>query len=129
MGCPRLNPVYSMAQMTTSESKLNLPHVTFLIGGPPPSGSHVAPKGTFTYEWTVPREVGPTYKDPVCLAKMYYSAVVPTKDIFTGLIGPMKICRHGTLLANGRLVSPMRENENDFQIPLNYHYYKEDSAV
>lgn len=129
MGYPRLNPVYSMAQMTTLERKLNLPHVTFLTGGPPPSGSHVAPKGTFTYEWTVPKEVGPTYKDPVCLAKMYYSAVDPTKDIFTGLIGPMKICRNGSLLANGRLVSPMRENENDFQIPLNYHYYKENSAV
>ncbi|XP_043730122.1 ceruloplasmin isoform X1 [Cervus elaphus] len=70
---------------------------------PPPSGSHVAPKETFTYEWTVPREVGPTYKDPVCLAKMYYSAVDPTKDIFTGLIGPMKICQNGSLLANGRL--------------------------
>uniref|UniRef100_A0A452QU53 ferroxidase n=1 Tax=Ursus americanus TaxID=9643 RepID=A0A452QU53_URSAM len=69
---------------------------------PPPSASHVAPKQTFTYEWTVPKEVGPTYKDPVCLSKMYYSAVDPTKDIFTGLIGPMKICRKGSLRANGR---------------------------
>uniref|UniRef100_A0A452QU76 ferroxidase n=1 Tax=Ursus americanus TaxID=9643 RepID=A0A452QU76_URSAM len=71
-------------------------------GVPPPSASHVAPKQTFTYEWTVPKEVGPTYKDPVCLSKMYYSAVDPTKDIFTGLIGPMKICRKGSLRANGR---------------------------
>lgn len=69
---------------------------------PPPSASHVGPKETFTYEWTVPKEVGPTYKDPVCIAKMYYSAVDPTKDIFTGLIGPMKICREGSLQANGR---------------------------
>nr|KAF6381582.1 hypothetical protein mPipKuh1_003208 [Pipistrellus kuhlii] len=69
---------------------------------PPPSASHVASTETFTYEWTVPEEVGPTYKDPVCLAKMYYSAVDPTKDIFTGLIGPMKICRKGSLHANGR---------------------------
>lgn len=68
----------------------------------PPSASHVASTETFTYEWTVPEEVGPTYKDPVCLAKMYYSAVDPTKDIFTGLIGPMKICRKGSLHANGR---------------------------
>ncbi|XP_004405862.1 PREDICTED: ceruloplasmin-like isoform 3 [Odobenus rosmarus divergens] len=70
---------------------------------PSPSASHVAPKQTFTYEWTVPEEVGPTYKDPVCLSKMYYSAVDPTKDIFTGLIGPMKICKKGSLHANGRL--------------------------
>lgn len=101
--------------------------MTFLTGVPPPSASHVASKQTFTYEWTVPEEVGPTYKDPVCLAKMYYSAVDPTKDIFTGLIGPMKICRKGSLHANGRQVSPIRENENDFQIPLSYHYYKKNS--
>ncbi|XP_062069237.1 ceruloplasmin isoform X2 [Lepus europaeus] len=71
-------------------------------GGPRPSASHVAPKETFTYEWTVPKEVGPTYADPVCLSKMYYSAADPTKDIFTGLIGPMKICKKGSLHANGR---------------------------
>ncbi|XP_060053522.1 ceruloplasmin isoform X2 [Erinaceus europaeus] len=71
-------------------------------GGVPPSASHVAPGETFIYEWTVPKEVGPTYKDPVCLAKMYYSAVDPTKDIFTGLIGPMKICKKGSLHANGK---------------------------
>nr|XP_035971510.1 ceruloplasmin isoform X2 [Halichoerus grypus] len=76
---------------------------------PSPSASHVAPKQTFTYEWTVPKEVGPTYKDPVCLSKMYYSAVDPTKDIFTGLIGPMKICKKGSLLANGRLKNVDKE--------------------
>ncbi|XP_054441156.1 ceruloplasmin isoform X2 [Pteronotus mesoamericanus] len=69
---------------------------------PPPSASYVAPKETFTYEWSVPKEVGPTYKDPICLSKMYYSAVDPTKDIFTGLIGPLKICRKGSLHANGK---------------------------
>ncbi|XP_040125872.2 ceruloplasmin isoform X2 [Ictidomys tridecemlineatus] len=69
---------------------------------PPHPASHVAPKETFTYEWTVPQEVGPTYADPVCLSRMYYSAVDPTKDIFTGLIGPMKICKKGSLHANGR---------------------------
>ncbi|XP_069331456.1 ceruloplasmin isoform X2 [Eulemur rufifrons] len=69
---------------------------------PPSSASHVAPKATFTYEWTVPEEVGPTSADPVCLSKMYYSAVDLTKDIFTGLIGPMKICKKGSLHANGR---------------------------
>ncbi|XP_075412020.1 ceruloplasmin isoform X2 [Tenrec ecaudatus] len=69
---------------------------------PPPPAAHVAPEETFTYEWTVPPEVGPTYADPVCLSKMYYSAVDPTKDIFTGLIGPMKICKKGSLHENGR---------------------------
>ncbi|XP_013203293.1 ceruloplasmin isoform X2 [Microtus ochrogaster] len=68
----------------------------------PQASSHVAPKETFTYEWTVPKEMGPTYADPVCLSRMYYSGVDPTKDLFTGLIGPMKICKKGSLLANGR---------------------------
>ncbi|XP_035316041.1 ceruloplasmin [Cricetulus griseus] len=68
----------------------------------PQAASHVAPKETFIYEWTVPKEMGPTYADPVCLSRMYYSGVDPTKDIFTGLIGPMKICKKGTLLANGK---------------------------
>ncbi|CAO2613627.1 Cp [Lemmus lemmus] len=66
------------------------------------ASSHVAPKETFVYEWTVPKEMGPTYADPVCLSRMYYSGVDPTKDLFTGLIGPMKICKKGSLLANGR---------------------------
>ncbi|XP_058406209.1 ceruloplasmin [Diceros bicornis minor] len=78
------------------------PHHNPSSGSVPPPSAHVAPKETFTYEWTVPKEVGPTYKDPVCLSKMYYSAVDPTKDIFTGLIGPMKICKKGSLHANGR---------------------------
>nr|XP_020013931.1 ceruloplasmin [Castor canadensis] len=79
------------------------PHGSPSDGGVPPHpASHVAPKETFTYEWTVPKEVGPTYADPVCLARMYYSAVHPTKDIFTGLIGPVKICKKGSLLADGR---------------------------
>ncbi|XP_007938398.2 ceruloplasmin [Orycteropus afer afer] len=69
---------------------------------PPSSSSYVVPKETFTYEWTVPKEVGPTYADPVCLSKMYYSSVDPTKDIFTGLIGPMKICKKESLHTNGR---------------------------
>ncbi|MEJ1277378.1 hypothetical protein NN561_008291 [Cricetulus griseus] len=74
-----------------------------ILGVPhPQAASHVAPKETFIYEWTVPKEMGPTYADPVCLSRMYYSGVDPTKDIFTGLIGPMKICKKGTLLANGK---------------------------
>lgn len=126
MDCLRLNPVYFVAQMTTLEGILNPSIVILLTGAPPPSASHVAPEQTFTYEWTVPEEVGPTHKDPVCLSKMYYSAVDPTKDIFTGLIGPMKICRKGSLHENGRQVSSIRESKKYF--PLNYHYYRENSG-
>ncbi|XP_036045512.1 ceruloplasmin [Onychomys torridus] len=87
-----------------NEGTYYAPPVHSLKGGMPhpQAASHVAPKENFTYEWTVPKEMGPTYADPVCLSRMYYSGVDPTKDIFTGLIGPMKICKKGSLLANGR---------------------------
>lgn len=71
--------------------------------------SCVAPGKTLVYEWSVPREVGPTHKDECCLSKMYYSAVDPTKDIFTGLIGPMKICKQGTLDKDGKTNAIDRE--------------------
>uniref|UniRef100_A0A8C5WYB9 Plastocyanin-like domain-containing protein n=1 Tax=Laticauda laticaudata TaxID=8630 RepID=A0A8C5WYB9_LATLA len=35
--------------------------------------------------------------DPPCLTWMYSSAVDPTKDINSGLVGPLLICRPGTL--------------------------------
>ncbi|OBS67713.1 hypothetical protein A6R68_03746, partial [Neotoma lepida] len=87
-----------------NEGTYYAPPAHSLKGGVPhrQAASHVAPKETFMYEWIVPKEMGPTYADPVCLSRMYYSGVDPTKDIFTGLIGPMKICKKGSLLANGR---------------------------
>ncbi|XP_006895636.1 PREDICTED: ceruloplasmin-like [Elephantulus edwardii] len=81
---------YALHYNASDESTL-LPHSYF-----------VTPGETFTYEWTVPEAVGPTYADPVCISKMYYSAVEPARDLFTGLIGPMKICRKGSLNEKGR---------------------------
>lgn len=83
-------------------------YVTFLTDLCHPA-SCVTPGKTLVYEWSVPREVGPTYKDESCLTKMYYSAVDPTKDIFTGLIGPMKICKQGTLDKDGKTVSEFKQ--------------------
>ncbi|XP_028928280.1 ceruloplasmin isoform X1 [Ornithorhynchus anatinus] len=76
----------------------------FSEGTTPPSSpsSHVVPRATFTYEWTVPEGVGPIYSDPNCLTRMYYSGVDPVSEISSGLIGPLIICRKGSLHANGR---------------------------
>ncbi|XP_044526781.1 ceruloplasmin [Gracilinanus agilis] len=87
-------------------------HYNSFHGGSPstPSpSSHVEPKAKFTYEWTVPDGVGPTYSDPNCLTKMYYSGVDPIKDMFTGLVGPLIICRKGSLDTKGRQVSVDKE--------------------
>ncbi|XP_027731626.1 ceruloplasmin isoform X1 [Vombatus ursinus] len=79
------------------------------IASAPSPSSHVAPKTKFTYEWTVPDGVGPTYNDPNCLTKMYYSGVNPIKDMFTGLVGPLIICRKGSLNSDGRQIGVDKE--------------------
>ncbi|XP_042335296.1 hephaestin [Sceloporus undulatus] len=60
-------------------------------------GSVVRPLGNFTYQWTVPQHVGPTATDPPCLTWMYSSAADPTRDTNSGLMGPLLVCRPGTL--------------------------------
>ncbi|NXY47037.1 CERU protein, partial [Ceuthmochares aereus] len=64
--------------------------------------SHVSPGATFTYEWNVPEDVGPTEQDPDCLTWIYYSAVDAVRDTSSGLVGPLLVCRKGALLPSGK---------------------------
>ncbi|NP_001178922.2 ferroxidase HEPHL1 [Rattus norvegicus] len=64
-------------------------------------GAHVKPGETFTYRWTVPESVSPTDDDPPCLTYLYFSAVQPIKDTSAGLVGPLLVCKKGTLNADG----------------------------
>ncbi|XP_061217969.1 hephaestin isoform X1 [Neopsephotus bourkii] len=66
------------------------------------NGVSVAPLHNFTYRWTVPKHVGPTASDPPCLTWMYSSAVNPIKDPSSGLVGPLIICKPGTLDENNK---------------------------
>ncbi|NWH70023.1 HEPH protein, partial [Piaya cayana] len=66
------------------------------------NGISVAPLHNFTYRWTVPQHVGPTPSDPPCLTWMYSSAVNPVKDPSSGLVGPLVICKPGTLDDNNK---------------------------
>lgn len=61
------------------------------------NGKIVTPGGTLTYQYTVPVGVSPTDDDPSCLSHMYYSAIDTERDINTGLVGPMLICKLGGL--------------------------------
>ncbi|XP_041120350.1 ceruloplasmin-like [Polyodon spathula] len=63
----------------------------------PSSASHVLPASNFTYEWTVPEDGGPVSDDPDCLNWLYYSAVDSVKDTSSGLVGPLLVCRRGSL--------------------------------
>lgn len=56
----------------------------------------VAPGGTVLYEWTLSEQHSPIQADSNCLTRFYHSHVSPPKDIDSGLIGPLLICKKGT---------------------------------
>ncbi|TSL16038.1 Coagulation factor V [Bagarius yarrelli] len=60
----------------------------------------VQPNTTFTYIWTVPEKVGPLNSESSCRIWTYYSGVNPERDIHSGLIGPLLVCKEGTLAKN-----------------------------
>lgn len=61
----------------------------------------VAPGSIVTYEWTLPETHSPTPEDSNCLTEFYHSHVSPPKDINAGLIGPLIVCKRGTLDLHG----------------------------
>uniref|UniRef100_A0ACB8FHG9 Hephaestin-like 1 n=1 Tax=Sphaerodactylus townsendi TaxID=933632 RepID=A0ACB8FHG9_9SAUR len=65
-------------------------------------GAYVKPGETFIYEWDVPETVGPTDSDPPCLTYLYYSATDSVRDTQSGLVGPLLICKKGTLEPDGK---------------------------
>jgi hypothetical protein len=73
----------------------------YVDGAPPSMGDSVPPGGRFVYQWTVPPSAGPGPSDPACVPFMYYSSVDSVKDVYSGLIGPLVVCRPGTLVAQG----------------------------
>lgn len=57
----------------------------------------VQPGETYTYTWRVVEEDEPLEGDPRCLTRMYHSAVDTPRDIASGLIGPILICKSQSL--------------------------------
>ncbi len=62
----------------------------------------VPPGGTYVYKWKVPERSGPGKNDPNCISWIYHSSVESSKDIYSGLVGPLIVCRHGVLGYNGK---------------------------
>nr|XP_045242731.1 ceruloplasmin isoform X3 [Macaca fascicularis] len=89
----------------------------------PPPSSHVNPGTIFVYTWEVPKDVGPTSTDPTCLTWFYYSSVNEKRNINSGLLGPLLVCRNGSLGEDGKqkgvdkefylLATIFDENESD----------------
>uniref|UniRef100_A0A8D2JPG2 Ceruloplasmin n=1 Tax=Sciurus vulgaris TaxID=55149 RepID=A0A8D2JPG2_SCIVU len=59
------------------------------------------PGEVLTYQWNIPERSGPGPNDSACVSWIYYSAVEPIKDMYSGLVGPLAICRKGTLEPHG----------------------------
>uniref|UniRef100_A0A3P9LWB7 ferroxidase n=1 Tax=Oryzias latipes TaxID=8090 RepID=A0A3P9LWB7_ORYLA len=61
----------------------------------------VPPGRTVIYEWTLPESHSPTADDNNCMTRFYHSHVNTVNDISSGLIGPLLICKRGTLDVHG----------------------------
>ncbi|KAL1769805.1 Coagulation factor V [Sigmodon hispidus] len=69
----------------------------------------VQPNSSYTYVWHATERSGPENPGSACRAWAYYSAVNVERDIHSGLIGPLLICRKGTLHPESNLPMDMRE--------------------
>nr|XP_035943162.1 coagulation factor VIII-like [Halichoerus grypus] len=57
----------------------------------------VIPGESHTYVWQVLKENGPMASDPPCLTYSYFSHVDLVKDLNSGLIGALLVCKEGSL--------------------------------
>ncbi|KAF4075782.1 hypothetical protein AMELA_G00222750 [Ameiurus melas] len=65
------------------------------------SDDAVPPGQVYTYTWKVTEESAPTESDSACLTSIYHSHVNAPKDIATGLIGVLLICKKGAVDPSG----------------------------
>lgn len=59
------------------------------------------PGETYTYEWKIAKTDQPTAQDAQCITRLYHSAVNIERDIASGLIGPLLICKSEALTQKG----------------------------
>ncbi|KAM6438830.1 coagulation factor V [Rhynochetos jubatus] len=61
----------------------------------------IEPGNTYTYEWKIAKTDQPTAQDAQCITRLYHSAVDTERDIASGLIGPLLICKSEALTQKG----------------------------
>jgi manganese oxidase len=64
-------------------------------------GDDVAPRTTVNYTWSVPESAGPGPHDPSSIVWMYHSHMIESRDINTGLLGPIVVTRKGQAKPDG----------------------------
>ncbi|KAB5554203.1 hypothetical protein PHYPO_G00047470 [Pangasianodon hypophthalmus] len=76
----------------------------------------VPPGEIMMYLWKVTAEDAPTEADPRCLTRLYHSTLDPERDIASGLVGPLIICKSESLDKRGKVLSSDREKHLMFSI-------------
>ncbi|XP_053506054.1 coagulation factor VIII [Ictalurus furcatus] len=76
----------------------------------------VPPGEIMMYLWKVTPEDSPTEADPRCLTRLYHSTVDPERDMASGLVGPLIICKSESLDKRGKVLSSDREKHLMFSI-------------
>ncbi|XP_042275527.1 coagulation factor VIII [Thunnus maccoyii] len=76
----------------------------------------VPPNETFGYIWSLTTDDGPLPGDPQCLTQLYQSTVSPERDLASGLVGTLLICKYDALDNQGRLLGPDKESSLIFAV-------------
>ncbi|XP_039975064.1 coagulation factor VIII [Xiphias gladius] len=69
----------------------------------------VPPNGTFGYIWKLTADDDPLEGDPQCLTQLYQSTISPERDLASGLVGTLLICKVNAIDTRGHLVGPDKE--------------------
>uniref|UniRef100_A0A8C4WFS3 Plastocyanin-like domain-containing protein n=1 Tax=Gopherus evgoodei TaxID=1825980 RepID=A0A8C4WFS3_9SAUR len=88
----------------------------------------VQPGETYMYQWSIVDTDQPTAEDAQCLTRLYHSGVDVTRDIASGLIGPLLICKSETLDKRGVQKKADAEQQAVFAVfDENKSWYLEDN--
>lgn len=68
----------------------------------------VPPGQNYTYVWPVREEYAPAPADANCLTWVYHSHIDAPKDICSGLIGPLLVCKEGRQSPHPRKFLPWK---------------------
>ncbi|XP_071371278.1 coagulation factor VIII [Centroberyx affinis] len=76
----------------------------------------VPPNGTFGYVWWLTAADGPLDGDPQCLTQLYQSTVSPERDLASGLVGTLLICKYEAIDTRGHLLGSDKERSLMFAV-------------
>ncbi|MCI4391509.1 hypothetical protein PGIGA_G00135300 [Pangasianodon gigas] len=102
------------------KNNATIPYSVHAHGVKTSNAQPVSPGNTTTYNWTISSGPGPTESN--CKTYAYYSSVNFLKDLASGLVGPLVVCRKGTLNES------RRRNDVDKEFALLFMVFDENES-